>query len=107
LLFDASILDAARLDAASPAEAADSGPLEPVRAGTAVEAATSDAAHLRTLLGADLDPARRARGASNPVVPPVRDLTAAVRALAARPAGGRAAAPRGIADLGADPSSPS
>ncbi|WP_406283846.1 3-carboxy-cis,cis-muconate cycloisomerase [Embleya sp. NBC_00896] len=90
----------------------DAGLLEPVRAGTAVEAITGDAAHLRALLDVEaalaraqariglipaaaataieagtrtgfdlLDLARRARGAGNPVVPLVQDLTAAVRAI--------------------------
>ncbi|MFF7249586.1 3-carboxy-cis,cis-muconate cycloisomerase [Embleya sp. NPDC008237] len=97
---------------ADSADAVDAGLLEPVRAGTAVEAVTSDAAHLRALLDVEvalaraqariglipaasataieagsrarfdvLDLARRARGAGNPVVPLVRELTAAVRAL--------------------------
>ncbi|MGC0418310.1 3-carboxy-cis,cis-muconate cycloisomerase [Embleya sp. AB8] len=91
----------------------DAGLLEPVRAGTAVEAATSDAAQLRALLEVEaalaraqariglippasaaaidavvargrfeaVDLARRAREAGNPVVPLVRELTSAVRAL--------------------------
>jgi 3-carboxy-cis,cis-muconate cycloisomerase len=115
LLSDASPFDPACSDAALGGEAADWGLLEPVRAGTPVEAATGDAAHLRALLDTEAalaraqariglipaaaadaieagaravydridlaDLARRARGAGNPVVPLVRDLTAAVRAI--------------------------
>lgn len=99
-------------DAEFDAPSSDAGLLEPVRAGTAVEAVTSDAAHLRALLDVEValaraqariglipagsvaaieagsragfdpvDLARRARGAGNPVVPLVHDLTAAVRAI--------------------------
>ncbi|MFI6583594.1 hypothetical protein [Embleya sp. NPDC050493] len=71
---------------ADSADAVDAGLLEPVRAGTAVEAGS------RARFDA-LDLARRARGAGNPVVPLVRESTAAVRAL--DPAGAEHERPAG------------
>ncbi|MET7303955.1 hypothetical protein ABZS54_34680, partial [Embleya sp. NPDC005575] len=44
------------------ADSVDAGLPEPVRAGTAVEAATSDAAHLRALLDVEVAPARAGSG---------------------------------------------